>query len=181
MKIVLKTLKKSEFPQIVEWINAHDEDFIVQWAGNTYQFPLTVEQMEKHYSRGINSLDSDVFIYKIILEDTEEVIGTVQLCKFDSNNKEAVMGRFLLKDERYRGQGIGKAVVHKLVSLGFEEFQLDRIRLNVYDINERAIRCYESVGFRRMGLSEKVYKSAKGDYWGNIEMVLNKNSWKKFG
>jgi RimJ/RimL family protein N-acetyltransferase len=39
-----------------------------------------------------------------------------------------------------------------LLRYGFEELDLHRICLHVFATNERAIRAYEQVGFRREGL-----------------------------
>jgi RimJ/RimL family protein N-acetyltransferase len=174
MKIELEILNESEFPEIVEWVNRHDADFVIQWAGLTYTFPLTVDQMKHHYKNGINSASSGVYIYKIIEKEADEVVGTFQLARFDHTKKEAVIGRFLIKDQRYRGLGIGELALRQLVRMGFEQFGLSRIRLNVFNINKSAIRCYEKVGFVRGNVTERVYKSTKGEPWDNIEMIIDK-------
>jgi len=38
--IKLVPAKEADYSLIVDWVNAHDSDFIVQWAGLTYQYPL---------------------------------------------------------------------------------------------------------------------------------------------
>ncbi|MDQ0194581.1 GNAT family N-acetyltransferase [Paenibacillus wynnii] len=177
MKIELKPLTEADFSLIVEWVNAHDEDFIYQWAGNTYSYPLTVKQIEDHYSKGINAIDAGVFIYKIIDTSTQETIGSVQLCRMDLIKSEAVVGRFLIKSEQYRGIGIGTTVLKELVRIGFEEFSLKRIKLNVFHINTQAIRCYEKVGFIKGQIHQNVYQSLTGESWNGIEMTLEKELW----
>jgi RimJ/RimL family protein N-acetyltransferase len=97
----------------------------------------------------------------------------VHLARFDRIKNDAVVGRFMIKDQ-YRGQGIGELALRELVRIGFEEFQLSRIRLNVFNINKSAIRCYEKVGFVKRETTERVYKSTKGEYWDNYEMILNR-------
>lgn len=62
----LEVLEEQDFLQIVEWVNQYGEDFLIQWAGLTYRYPLTLDQMKSHYITGINSFDSDVFIYRIV-------------------------------------------------------------------------------------------------------------------
>lgn len=64
MEVYLEALSEQDFTTIIEWINQKDEDFIVQWAGLTYSYPLTIEQLKAHYSKGINTIESDVFIYR---------------------------------------------------------------------------------------------------------------------
>jgi RimJ/RimL family protein N-acetyltransferase len=122
MKIQLIPLEIIDYFLVVEWVNEFDQDFLVQWAGLTYSFPLTIEQVKEHYSKGINSLESNVFIYMIMDLISHKPIGSIQLCRFDMINKEAIVGRFLIKDENHRGRGIGKRALNKLIQIGFETF-----------------------------------------------------------
>ncbi|WP_159888597.1 GNAT family N-acetyltransferase [Paenibacillus puerhi] len=179
MNIELKYLQESDFVTIVRWINCYDKDFMVQWAGLTYTFPLSVDQMQSHYHKGINTSASDVFIYKITETTSNETIGSLQFCRFDSINNEAVFGRFIIGDSNIRGSGIGTIALRKAVEIGFTQFDLKKIRLNVYDINRAAIRCYERVGFRKVKITENVYTSSQGITWNNWEMFLDKETWEK--
>ncbi|MGF7050499.1 RimJ/RimL family protein N-acetyltransferase [Paenibacillus sp. DS2015] len=172
-------MRKSDFSVVVNWVNSYDQDFLYQWAGNTYTYPLTEDQMENHYSRGINSIDSSVYIYKIIQTETQEVMGTVQLGRFDIINKEAVVGRFLIKADQDRGKGIGTKALEELVRIGFEEFSLHRMKLYVFHINTQAIRCYEKVGFVSENITKNIYQSISGDYWDGIEMFIDKETWQQ--
>jgi len=175
--IKLELLSETDFPQIVSWVNQYSRDFMVQWSGKTYEYPLTVDQMKAHYSRGINSIESDVFIYKIM--DDGRFVGSVQLCRFNWETREAVVGRFLIGEETNRGRGIGKKALNELVRIGFHQFGLETIKLNVYEFNRQAIKCYESVGFRKSLYREKMYQDSNGVWWNNFEMTLRKEDWLK--
>lgn len=179
MEYKIVPLTVSDFSNIVEWVNNYDKDFIFQWAGSTYKFPLTLEQMKEHYAKGFNSNDSETFIYKVVDRYSQEMIGTVQLGKIDRIIREAILGRFLLKSEDHRGQGLGTKVLREIVRIGFEEFSLDRIRLYVFHLNTQAIRCYKKVGFSVNSITEDVYQSIRGDNWNRIEMILDKENWCK--
>lgn len=144
-----------------------------------YTYPLTVEQMQAHYNKGINSLESDVFIYKITEAVNNEMIGSLQLCRFDAIEKEDVIGRYIIGDSSRRGSGIGTIALRKTVQIGFEQFNLKKIKLNVFDINNQAIRCYERVGFKKEKITENVYTSTQGGQWNNWEMVLEIETWEK--
>lgn len=172
MKLRLELLEMADFPQIVEWVNGHDQDFLVQWAGLTYSYPLTVDQMASHYHKGINTMASDVFVYRIMDDETNRFIGTVQLCRFNQEKREAVIGRFLIGNDADRGRGIGKSALRKLVEIGFYEFGLETIKLNVFDFNSQAIQCYEGIGFVKNQVKENTYTSTQGLRWGNVEMIL---------
>jgi|GEM_PF-3341414 Acetyltransferases len=57
------------------------------------------------------------------------------------------------------------------------EWVLKRIKLNVFDVNEPAIQCYEHVGFKKGTRRENVYQASTGEYWTQIEMVLDKKDF----
>lgn len=177
MELELQPLDISELPIIVDAVNAQDRDFMYLWAGSTYTYPITIEQMEQHYSKGIHSIEAGVFLYKIVDRETRQMIGSVQIGRIDPIRKEAVVGRFLIHSEQDRGLGIGTKVLQALVRIGFEELDLERILLNVYHINRRAIRCYEKVGFRKTYSKRKLYQALNGEYWNGIEMTLEKQAW----
>ena len=168
--IYLELLNESDFPQIVDWVNQEPEDFIIQWAGLTYTCPLTTEQMKLHYSNGINTPESEVYIYRIM--DENRFIGTIQL-RF-GETREATIGRFLIGNAIDSGKGIGQTVLRQLVRLGFTEFKLDRLKLNVFEFNQQAIKCYENIGFQKTLFREKLYKDSQGVWWNNYEMTLEK-------
>ncbi len=43
--IKLETFKKSDYKQLINWINS--EEFLIQWSGNAFTFPLDEQQLEK--------------------------------------------------------------------------------------------------------------------------------------
>lgn len=175
MKVYLEALSEQDFTTIIEWINQKDEDFIVQWAGLTYTYPLTIEQLKAHYSKGINTIESDVFIYRI--KEAEKFVGIIQLCRFNKELEEAVIGRFLIGEMQNRGRGIGSKALKEIVKIGFGQFRLKAINLNVFDFNVSAIRCYENIGFEKMNRMENVYQDKAGRTWNNIEMKLIKDNF----
>ena len=84
--------------------------------------------------------------FSICLLDTDQRIGTVFFHNVDKVNGSAVVGIFI-GDRRYLGQGYGTDALNALVDFGFGELRLERIELEVFDYNSRAIRSYEKCGF----------------------------------
>src|SRR5690606_37690317 len=100
----LRLADESDLLTIIDWANAHDADFITQWAGRGFHYPLTLEQLKSRYPNGFNSIESGVFIYMIYNDHLEgECVGTVQFLRLNLETKESYIGRFLIKDERLRG------------------------------------------------------------------------------
>jgi RimJ/RimL family protein N-acetyltransferase len=94
-----------------------------------------------------NERDPSGYGYAICLLGTETSIGTVFLRNVDKVNGSGVVGIFI-GDRRYLGQGYGTDALNALVDLGFGELRLERIELEVFDYNARAMRSYEKSGFQ---------------------------------
>ena len=85
--------------------------------------------------------------FAICLLGEERSIGTVFLRSVDKVNGSGIVGIFI-GDRRYLGKGYGTDALNALVDFGFGELRLERIELEVFDYNLRAIRSYEKAGFR---------------------------------
>ncbi|KAA0761792.1 GNAT family N-acetyltransferase [Bacillus sp. SH5-2] len=166
--IKLEPFKRSDFEQLINWI--HSEEFLIQWSGNAFTYPLNEEQLHK-YIESTNTL-----AFKVIDEETSDVIGHISLGQIDNINKSARIGKVLIGDKRMRGRSIGKHMMKAVLHVAFEELKLHRVTLGVYDFNTTAILCYEKIGFVKEGLlreSEKV-----GDtYWNLWEMSMLEYEW----
>jgi RimJ/RimL family protein N-acetyltransferase len=65
-----------------------------------------------------------------------------------------------------------------MVGYAFETLNLNRIWLNVYEYNQRGVRAYEKVGFRREGvLRQDTFRD--GRYWDTIAMAVLREEWRK--
>jgi RimJ/RimL family protein N-acetyltransferase len=94
-----------------------------------------------------NERDPSGYGYAICLLGTETSIGTVFLRNVDKVNGSGIVGIFI-GDRRYLGQGYGTDALNALVDLGFGELRLERIELEVFDYNARAMRSYEKSGLQ---------------------------------
>ncbi|KNF07245.1 acetyltransferase [Gottschalkia purinilytica] len=175
--IKLQYLEEKDFRKIVEWNGNKTSDYLLQWAGPVYTYPLTEDQIREYFYNKVKKENSDIFVYKIILADTNETIGTVELCIEDKVNMVGKIGRFLIGEENVRGRGIGKLVLEELLRIGFTKFKLEKIILKVFDFNSGAIKCYEGVGFVKENLIKNARKVENG-YWNLYEMSISKYNWK---
>ena len=75
-----------------------------------------------------------------------------------------------------RGQGLGREITRLVAGWGFETLGLHRIELEVLSENERAIRCYAAVGFRREGVRREaeLYPDGWRDF---VYMGLIASDW----
>ncbi|CGG02531.1 GNAT family N-acetyltransferase [Bacillus sp. N447-1] len=168
--IKLESFKKSDFKQLINWINS--EEFLIQWSGNAFTFPLDEQQLEK-YIESANTL-----AFKVVDEETSDVIGYISLGQIDNINKSARIGKVLVGNTKMRGRSIGKHMMKAVLHIAFDELKLHRVTLGVYDFNTSAISCYEKIGFVKEGLLRES-KRVGETYWNLWEMSMLEYEWKK--
>ncbi|MEI4718698.1 GNAT family protein [Bacillus cereus] len=168
--IKLESFKKFDFKQLINWINS--EEFLIQWSGNAFTFPLDEQQLEK-YIESANTL-----AFKVVDEETSDVIGHISLGQIDNINKSARIGKVLVGNTKMRGRSIGKHIMKAVLHIAFDELKLHRVTLGVYDFNTSAISCYEKIGFVKEGLLRES-KRVGETYWNLWEMSMLEYEWKK--
>ncbi|WP_141493504.1 GNAT family N-acetyltransferase [Bacillus thuringiensis] len=168
--IKLKTFKKSDFKQLINWINS--EEFLIQWSGNAFTFPLDEQQLEKYIE------SANTIAFKVVDEETSDVIGHISLGQIDNINKSARIGKVLVGNTKMRGRSIGKHMMKAVLHIAFDELKLHRVTLGVYDFNISAISCYEKIGFVKEGLLRES-KRVGETYWNLWEMSMLEYEWKK--
>ena len=171
--VELKYFDRTDFKQLIDWIVS--PQFLLQWGGSTFSYPLTENQLEK-YIENANNDNSDTLVYKVISKETGDVIGHVSLREIDRINKSARVGKVLVGDKNVRGKGIGKLLMKEILKVAFDELKLHRVSLGVFDFNVSAIACYEKAGFIKEGLLRDSKKNNE-EYWNLWEMSILENEW----
>ena len=132
-------LEKNKVKYLVAWNRGKDADFLIQWAGRGYRYPITEEQITA-------SPAADYKIYGIKLDGN--LIGTIELMEIDLIANRAKIGRFLLAPDK-TGNGYGTKALRLLAEGVFKEMPINRLELTVFDFNKAAVRCYEKAGFKK--------------------------------
>jgi len=105
--------------------------------------------------------DND-FIFVACRDGTPVAQGSVYA--IDWAAREAEVGRFIV-DPMRQGQGLMRRFGAALVRFCWGDLDLRRLRLEVFEINVRAIAVYGGLGFRQRGHSKQ----------GLLEMVLERS------
>lgn len=88
-------------------------------------------------------------------------IGGCGVNRMDSKNRAAQVGIFI-GDREYLGKGYGTDAMKVLMEFLFEEYNVNKVKLNVFDYNKRAIKSYEKCGFKTEAiLRETVFRYGK--------------------
>ncbi|MFC4597849.1 GNAT family N-acetyltransferase [Cohnella hongkongensis] len=171
--IMLREYRREDLPWIRQWVN--DPDIVVHLS-DIFLYPHA-EQSTESYVESMLEGRSDSKGFVIADLATEAYIGQISLDAIDWKNRVGKIG-IVIGSQEHMGRGFGTEAMKLLVDFAFREMNLNRLELEVYDFNERAIRSYLSCGFVQEGrLRERQYK--KGRYWDVIQMGLLKSDWKK--
>jgi aminoglycoside 6'-N-acetyltransferase len=146
-RVVLRPLAEADVNRIVEL--GADPEVARWWPG------LTVEEVGAK-ARGE---DEDVTVFAIMVEG--EVAGMIQHYEeTDPEFRHAGMDLFL--GVPFQGRGLGTDAVRTLARHLVRDRGHHRLTIDPAAHNERAIRCYEKVGFRRVGVMREYWRDADG-------------------
>ncbi len=143
-QIRLEEFTCNDFQLLINWIDS--DQFMFQFAGPAFTFPITTEQLAKHIEPNSRK------VFKVVETKENNIIGHCELNNIDKRNKSARISRLLIGNPKSRNKGFGKKMIQTLLKYAFEELHLHRIDLGVFDFNKGAIRCYKQCGFKTEGL-----------------------------
>jgi RimJ/RimL family protein N-acetyltransferase len=168
MLIKLEKFKISDIEALISWIP--DKEFLLQWGGPAYKFPLTEDQLQDEINM-MSSEPAKTLMFTVKIADTDELVGHIQLLGIDLVNSSARIGRVLVGEKKFRNKGIGMKMINAILEIAFETYKLHRVDLGVFDFNKSAIACYEKAGLKIEGTFRDVRK-INNEYWSLINMSI---------
>ncbi|MFC1886313.1 GNAT family N-acetyltransferase [Thermodesulfobacteriota bacterium] len=103
--------------------------------------------------------ESNDLLWFIILDDANE-IGTIWFERKYLDMMSYDLGIYLNRIDLF-GKGIGRTVIKSAIGAILSERDIQEIYLDVRKENIRAVRCYESLGFKTVQVFEKNTDSGK--------------------
>ncbi len=97
-------------------------------------------------------------------------IGNCRLLETSAEDRTTKLAIWI-GDQAYRSRGYGTDAVRALVRFAFDEMNLNRVELGVFDYNERAIACYRKCGFVEEGRRRQAHYG-RGGYHDAIVMAV---------
>ena len=107
---------------------------------------------------------------RLVARRDGEVVGWTALSNYSARNVYAgVAWESVYVAERVRGQGIGEVLLRALIPLS-EEHGIWTLIAGVQAENEASLRLHERVGFRRIGVQERVGRDGEGR-WRDVVLL----------
>ncbi len=146
-RVVLRPLAEADVPRIVEL--GGDPEVARWWRGLTLEHVLAKARGE----------DDGAVVFAIVFDD--EVAGMIQYFEEDDEEfRHASIDLFL--GAPYHGRGLGTDSVRTMARYLIGDRGHHRLTIDPAAHNERAIRCYEKAGFRRVGVLREYWLDADG-------------------
>ena len=143
-RICLRAIEMEDLPLLVKWRNDP------QVYDNFYEHePLSLIMQQRWFEKLLQREDEKFWIAETLRDP--EPIGTIALVHIDWRNRKAEMGRVLIFPDGGRGAGYGKEMCNLLLKYAFEHMNLNRIYLEVFADNYRAIEFYKQMAFSEEG------------------------------
>ncbi|TCP29908.1 RimJ/RimL family protein N-acetyltransferase [Scopulibacillus darangshiensis] len=121
-------------------------------------YPPTKSDLEK-FLNGMSS-DHDGYLFGIYRKEENKLIGSIGVSSVNWKNSTCDVGISLGPD--FQGKGYGTDAMKTLITFIFNYLNINKIKLNVFGFNQRAIRSYEKCGFKTEGiLREELFRFGK--------------------
>ena len=151
-KCYLSPIDLNDAEKYTEWLNDLE---VTANLGPLYGGIISVES-EKDILKDLSQKHN----YAIIDIKTNKLIGNCGFLEIDNLNQTAEIG-ILIGNKKIWDKGYGTEAMVLLMDYGFKALNLHNILLKVFSFNERAIKCYEKVGFKIIGKRREALK--RGD------------------
>jgi RimJ/RimL family protein N-acetyltransferase len=167
-RLSLGPIDLADLPAYTRWVN----DPEIQVYLNR-PWPISEEEEAGRLRALIESDDSVGFAIR--LREGDRLIGRSAIWKIHRVNRDGLFTIFIGATGE-RDRGLGREATALTAVYAMERLGLNRLELEVFDYNERAIRCYESLGFVREGVRRQV-RFHDGRWCDGIRMSILASEW----
>jgi RimJ/RimL family protein N-acetyltransferase len=165
----LRALEPTDVERAYQWINDRE---VTQFLMARYPFSLVDEQNFLADASKNNSFTD----MRVAIETKEGVhIGICGLHRARPEDRNAELG-IMIGDRSYQSSGYGTDTMLTLLRFAFEQMNLHKVALGVFEFNSRAMTVYRKCGFVEEGRFREDYYQ-DGRYWDVIRMSVLRREW----
>ncbi len=170
-KVRIRAIEKTDIDEIMNWINDPE---VMQ---NLFmRYPVSRYQEEKWIEKALDDSNPQNKVFALQTKDGV-YLGGIGLHAINWENGNAEVGIVIGKKEHW-DKGYGTDAMMTILNFAFNQMNLHRIYLRVYEYNARGIRSYEKCGFKKEGvLRDDRYTN--GEFHHTVMMGILKEEFKK--
>lgn len=141
----------------------HCENDPSVWKISNTQTPFSKDTLSQY----LEISHQDIYTTKqlrllICLNETTEVIGTVDLFEFDPAHARVGVG--ILIFEKHRSNGFAFEAIQLLKQYAFEVLFVNQLFCNISASNEKSIALFEKCSFEKVGIKKQWNKTALNQF-----------------
>ena len=168
-KVSLGPVDSADTPLYARWVN----DPSVRPFLNR-PFPVSMDDERRRVESLIGAADAVGFSVRV--KETSRLIGRAAIRGIHPVNRSGVFTIFIGEPE-FRSQGYGREATALSAIYAMDILNLNRLELEVFAYNSRAVRTYEALGFAREGVRREA-KFHDGEYHDAILMAILAREWR---
>ncbi|MDR3085091.1 MAG: GNAT family N-acetyltransferase [Christensenellaceae bacterium] len=163
-RLYLSPINEDDAPLYTRWMN---DPLISKNLGSAQR--LLGLFAEAQAVQGLARSETD-YHFAIVLREEDRLIGGISLMRLNFIDRRGECGLFI-GEEGDRGKGYGAEALRLRLGYAFLVLGLHSASLNVFAFNQRAIACYEKVGFQESGRRREAHY-ADGRFHDTIMMDI---------
>jgi RimJ/RimL family protein N-acetyltransferase len=171
--IYLRGLELTDVTELMKfWNNKEIRQFLHAYAPNSVH-----EEQEWIRNTWAERKKGRTYVFGIITKAQDLYIGNIEISIVNQISRRGNLG-IVIFNPAFWNKGYGTEAVQLILTYGFKTLNLHSIELEVFDNNPRAQRCYEKVGFQKMGRRrESVYSDGK--YIDSLLLDITSTEWEE--
>jgi RimJ/RimL family protein N-acetyltransferase len=169
-RVYLRPAEREDLPRFVRWFADADVSRHL-----TVRAPFSQAMEEQWFTAMVDRQGRTDYHFVICRLTDGEPIGTVGLHELDFVNGNAEFGISIGEKSEWN-QGYGTDALRAICDFGFGSLRLQRIELEVYAENARALRSYQKAGFVLEGTLRQRHFS-EGRHSDVMVMSLLRDEW----
>jgi RimJ/RimL family protein N-acetyltransferase len=166
----LRAREMTDVERMTRWINDRE---VTRFMGGGYPWSSDAEEAFVRATATVPMAFGDL---RFAIDTKDGVhIGSCGLHRASPENRDAELG-IMIGEKAYWSKGYGSDAVATLVRFAFEEMNLNRVELHVYDFNLRGQAAYRKCGFVEEGRMRQAHFS-EGKWDDVVVMAALRDEW----
>jgi RimJ/RimL family protein N-acetyltransferase len=133
------------------------------------------KKIKEWFEKDLEKDDPEGFFFAIKLKELDRVIGFMGLFNLEWSHGDGLVA-IAIGEREHWGKGYGTEAMQIMLRYAFNELNLRRVTLIVFDYNKRAQRSYEKAGFVVEGRMRSMMQR-EGQRWDMLCMGVLKEEW----
>lgn len=166
----LRPAERADVPTLVRWFNDVETTRFL-----SARAPMGLALEERWFEGMLERQGQSGWFFLICRLVDARPVGTIGLFDIDLTNGSTGIG-ITIGERDDLGKGLGTDALESLLDFGFGRLRLERMWLDVYDFNERAIASYRKAGFQHEGMARHgAYRD--GRFVDVVAMAILRDEW----